>query len=392
MKKHGYMKKWIKAALLRAVSGTAQYCNAPAGKSEGLEGKKTELQRLRTEQVKIAESITRLEAEIAKLDTASVVKAVRAVEVDTLRSRTFLHYIDLQGKIDAEDISYVTPRGMGGQVKALYIKKGDKVSKGQLILKLEDGVLQQNIRQLQSQLDFAKNIYDRQKNLWDKGIGTEVQYLTARNNVDALQKQIDVVKEQLATTNVYAQVDGVADEVNIRTGELFQGITAAGPQVRIVNTSRLKATVDIPENYISKINKGSKVVVSIPDLSKDITATLSVVSQTINPNTRGFLAEIKLPKDAKLKPNQLALVHILDYSNPSVLAIPVNMLQADEKGKYVYVVEKQGERQVARKKTIQTGESYQGFIEIRSGLSDGDLLVTAGYQNLYEGQLVQAEK
>ena len=219
-----------------------------------------------------------------------------------------------------------------------------------------------------------------------------MQYLTARNNVDALQKQIDVVKEQLATTNVYAQVDGVADEVNIRTGELFQGITAAGPQVRIVNTSRLKATVDIPENYISKINKGSKVVVSIPDLSKDISATLSVVSQTINPNTRGFLAEIKLPKDAKLKPNQLALVHILDYSNPSVLAIPVNMLQADEKGKYVYVVEKQGDRQVARKKTIQTGESYQGLIEIRSGLSDGDLLVTAGYQNLYEGQLVQAEK
>ena len=331
------------------------------------------MQRLKSEQVKIAESISLIEAEIAKLDTASVVKAVRTVVVDTLRSAAFQHFIDLQGKIDAEDISYVTPRGMGGQVKALYIKKGDKVSKGQLILKLEDGVLQQNIRQLQSQLDFAKNIYDRQKNLWEKGIGTEVQYLTARNNVDALQKQIDVVKEQLATTNVYAQVDGVADEVNIRTGELFQGITAAGPQVRIVNTSRLKATVDIPENYISKINKGSKVVVSIPDLSKDISATLSVVSQTINPNTRGFLAEIKLPKDAKLKPNQLALVHILDYSNPSVLAIPVNMLQADEKGKYVYVVEKQGERQVARKKTIQTGESYKGLIEIRSGLSDGDL-------------------
>ena len=386
------MKNRIKVALLLAVSGTALYCNAPAGKSEGLEGKKAELQRLKSEQVKIAESISQIEAEIAKLDTASVVKAVRTVVVDTLRSAAFLHYIDLQGKIDAEDISYVTPRGMGGQVKALYIKKGDKVSKGQLILKLEDGVLQQNIRQLQSQLDFAKNIYDRQKNLWEKGIGTEVQYLTARNNVDALQKQIDVVKEQLATTNVYAQVDGVADEVNIRTGELFQGITAAGPQVRIVNTSRLKATVDIPENYISKINKGSKVVVSIPDLSKDISATLSVVSQTINPNTRGFLAEIKLPKDAKLKPNQLALVHILDYSNPSVLAIPVNMLQADEKGKYVYVVEKQGDRQVARKKTIQTGESYQGLIEIRSGLSDGDLLVTAGYQNLYEGQLVQAEK
>ncbi|MFM2146802.1 MAG: hypothetical protein RL732_1638 [Bacteroidota bacterium] len=386
------MKNRIKAALLLAATGTTLYCNAPAGKPEGLEGKKAELQRLKTEQVKIAESISRLEGEIAKLDTTSVVKAVKTVEVDTLRNGAFLHYIDLQGKIDAEDISYVTPRGMGGQVKALFIKKGDKVSKGQLILKLEDGVMQQNIKQLQSQYDFANNIYERQKNLWEKGIGTEVQYLTAKNNVDALQKQIDVVKEQLATTNVYAQVDGVADEVNIRTGELFQGVTAAGPQVRIVNTSRLKATVDIPENYISKINKGSKVVVSIPDLAKDITATLSVVSQTINPNTRGFLAEIKLPKDAQLKPNQLALVHILDYSNPSVLSIPVNMLQADERGKYVYVVEKQGERQVARKKTIQTGESYQGLIEIRSGLSDGDLLVTAGYQNLYEGQLVQAEK
>lgn len=386
------MKQRITVMLLIATIAAVPACNSGAD-TNSLAGKKAELQKLKTEQVKLNESILKLEEEIAKLDTAGGVKQIaRQIEVMALNPVNFTHYIDLQGKIDAEDISYVTPRGMGGQVKALYVKKGDNVNKGQLLLKLDDAILQQNLKQLQSQLDFATNIFNRQKNLWEQGIGTEVQFLTAKNNVEAIEKQMAVLKEQLNTSNVYAEVSGVADEVNVRVGEMFQGVTAAGPQIKIVNTSRLKAVVDIPENYLSRVSKGSKVLINIPDLGIAVPGQISVISQSINANSRGFIAEVKLAYNKAFKPNQVAIVKIQDYAASNIIAVPVNMVQSDEKGKYVYVMETKGDKSYARRKSIVTGESYEGNIEVKSGLAAGDQLVTEGYQTLYEGQLVKLVK
>lgn len=382
------MKKSLVAFLLLSLIAA---CSSETEKKGGLADKKTELQKLKNDQVKLVESIRKLEEEIAKLDTSGGLKQVaKQVEVMTLSPVNFTHYIDLQGRIDAEDISYVTPRGMGGQVRAVYVNKGDAVRKGQLLLKLDDAILQQNLKQLQNQLDFAKNIFQRQKNLWDQGIGTEVQFLTAKNNVESLEKQMDVLKEQMSTSNVYAEVSGIADEVNIRVGEMFQGVTAAGPQIKIVNTSRLKAVVDIPENYLARVARGSKVVVNIPDLPLVVNGEIGLISQSINASSRGFTAEIKLPFNSKLKPNQIAQIKIQDYAANQIIAVPVNMVQSDEKGKYVYVMEKNGEKLIARRKTIITGESYEGSIEVKSGLAAGEQLVTEGYQTLYEGQLVAA--
>lgn len=382
------MKKSLVAFLLLSLIAA---CSSEKEKKGSLTDKKTELQKLKNDQVKLVESIRKLEEEIAKLDTSGGLKQLaKQIEVMTLSPVDFTHYIDLQGRIDAEDISYVTPRGMGGQVKAVYVKKGDAVRKGQLLLKLDDAILQQNLKQLQNQLDFAKNIFQRQKNLWDQGIGTEVQFLTAKNNVESLEKQMDVLKEQMSTSNVYAEVSGIADEVNIRVGEMFQGVTAAGPQIKIVNTSRLKAVVDIPENYLARVARGSKVVVNIPDLPLVVNGEIGLISQSINASSRGFTAEIKLPSNNKLKPNQIAQVKIQDYAASQIIAVPVNMVQSDEKGKYVYVMEKNGEKLIARRKTIITGESYEGSIEVKSGLVAGEQLVTEGYQTLYEGQLVAA--
>ncbi len=386
------MKQRITVMLLIATIAAVPACNSGAD-TNSLAGKKAELQKLKTEQVKLNESILKLEGEIAKLDTAGGVKQIaRQIEVMALNPVNFTHYIDLQGKIDAEDISYVTPRGMGGQVKALFVKKGDNVNKGQLLLKLDDAILQQNLKQLQSQLDFATNIFNRQKNLWEQGIGTEVQFLTAKNNVEAIEKQMAVLKEQLNTSNVYAEVSGVADEVNVRVGEMFQGVTAAGPQIKIVNTSRLKAVVDIPENYLSRVSKGSKVMINVPDLGIAVPGEISVISQSINASSRGFIAEVKLAYNKAFKPNQVAIVKIQDYAASNIIAVPVNMVQSDEKGKYVYVMETKGDKSYARRKSIITGESYEGNIEVKSGLAAGDQLVTEGYQTLYEGQLVKLVK
>jgi RND family efflux transporter MFP subunit len=361
-------------------------CSGNKEENKDLAGKKAELEKLTKERDAIAAKITALEADIQKMSGATGTEKAKLVEITELINQDFAHYIELQGKITTENVSYVTPRGMGGQVKSIYVKEGDNVQKGQLLLKLEDGIIQQNIKQVESQLSFAKNIFSRQENLWKEGIGTEVQYLSAKNNVESLEKQLDLVKEQLSTTSVYAQVSGIVEDVSIRVGETFMGSPMAG--ITIVNPSAMKAVVDVPENYVSKIRKGMPVVVNVPDLNQSFNSIISLISETINVTSRSFVAESKVGGNKDLKPNQIAVVKILDHEAKNAIVIPVETVQSDEKGKYVYIAVVEGNKTVARKKSVTIGEFYDELIEVNAGLAKGDKLITKGYQGLYDGQLI----
>ena len=361
-------------------------CSGNKEENKDLVGKKAELEKLTKERDALSTKISTLEAELQKMDGSASSEKAKLVEVTELLNRDFTHYIELQGKIATENISYVTPRGMGGQVKSVYVKEGDNVKKGQLLMKLEDGIIQQNIKQVESQLSFAKNIFSRQENLWNEGIGTEVQFLSAKNNVESLEKQLDLVKEQLGTTSVYAHVSGIIEDVNIRVGETFIGSPLAG--MTIINPGSLKAVVDVPENYISKIRKGMPVVVNIPDLNQSFNSNINLISETINSISRSFVAESKLTGNANLKPNQIAIVKILDHEAKNTIVVPVETVQSDEKGKYVYVLTQEGNKTIARKRAITIGEFYDEIIEVNAGLATGDKLITKGYQGLYDGQLI----
>ena len=361
-------------------------CSGNKEENKDLAGKKAELEKLTKERDAIAAKITTLETEIQKMSGNTATEKTKLVEVTELINQDFSHYIELQGKITTENVSYVTPRGMGGQVKSIYVKEGDNVKKGQLLMKLEDGIIQQNIKQVESQLSFAKNIFQRQENLWKEGIGTEVQYLSAKNNVESLDKQLDLVKEQLSTTSVYAQVSGIVEDVNIRVGETFMGSPMAS--ITIVNPSAMKAVVDVPENYVSKIRKGMPVVINVPDLNQSFNSSISLISETINVTSRSFVAESKIGGNGNLKPNQIAIVKILDHEAKNAIVIPVETVQSDEKGKYVYVATQEGNKTVARKRVITIGEFYDELIEVNAGLATSDKLITKGYQGLYDGQLI----
>ncbi|MFN5375726.1 MAG: efflux RND transporter periplasmic adaptor subunit [Chitinophagaceae bacterium] len=361
-------------------------CSGNKEENKDLAGKKAELEKLTKERDAIAAKITTLETEIQKMSGNTATEKTKLVEVTELINQDFAHYIELQGKITTENVSYVTPRGMGGQVKSIYVKEGDNVKKGQLLMKLEDGIIQQNIKQVESQLSFAKNIFERQENLWKEGIGTEVQYLSAKNNVESLDKQLDLVKEQLSTTSVYAQVSGIVEDVNIRVGETFMGSPMAS--ITIVNPSAMKAVVDVPENYVSKIRKGMPVVINVPDLNQSFNSSISLISETINVTSRSFVAESKVGGNGNLKPNQIAIVKILDHEAKNAIVIPVETVQSDEKGKYVYVAIQEGNKTVARKRVITIGEFYDELIEVNAGLATSDKLITKGYQGLYDGQLI----
>ena len=234
-------------------------------------------------------------------------------------------------------------------------------------------------------------IYEKQKNLWEQNIGTEVQLITAKNNVETLetqlkgmQEQIKITKEQLLMTNVYSDVSGVAEEVNIRVGETFMG----GMQIKIVNTTQLKVTTQIPENYIDRVTTGKVINITLPDINKTVSSNISLTGKIIDPNSRSFYVEAKIPSDKDFHPNQIALVRIMDYSNPKAISVPVNTLQSDEKGKYVMVLSKEGDKSYARKKIVIIGQFYADKLEIKSGLALGDQVIKEGFQGLYDGQLI----
>ncbi|HEU4472437.1 MAG TPA: efflux RND transporter periplasmic adaptor subunit, partial [Flavisolibacter sp.] len=328
-----------------------------------------------------------------KADPKALAAAAKLVVVMPLSRQDFSHYIQLQGKVDATNISYVAPpNGQGGIVTALYVRQGQSVRKGQVLAKLDDQLIRQQIEPLRVQLATAEDTYRRTQNLWDQGIGTYQQVLGAKTQVESLQKQIAIIQRQVALMTVTAPTSGIADQVNVRVGEAFIGATQAGPQIRIVNTGDLKVVAAVPENYLDRVNVGSKLKVVLPEQNNEtLDAVVSVVQKVIDPNTRSFNIEARIPSQSSLKPNQIAQIRILDYNASNAVVVPLNVVQSDENGKYLFIMEKQGDRTVARKKTVIVGESYGDGIEIKSGLSGNEQLITEGYQNLYEGQVITTE-
>ena len=398
------MQKTI-AIIFLAASVTLASCSSKTD-NQPLAEKKSELEKLKKEQGTLADKIKNLEKDIEKLDTAAVKEDIaKLVGVSAVTTQNFSHYIDLQGRVDADDISYISPRLGGGQVRAIYVKRGDFVKKGQLLIKLDDAIVKQqivaakqNTEALKTQLTLAKDIYNRRNNLWKQGIGTEIELITSRTNVDALEKQlvaadegIKVQQEQWTGSSIYSNVDGIADEVNVRVGEMFTGFMGTTPQIKIVNTNSLKIVTDVPENYSGKVKQGSNMVVLLPDVNKTYNTTVSVSGKVIDPNNRSFRAEAKLPYDGTIRPNQIAQVRILDYSAANAIAIPVNTVGTDEKGKYVYISVSEGGKLIARKKQITVGELYNELIEVKTGLAAGDQLITEGFQNIYDGQLLKVD-
>ena len=353
--------------------------------------KKVKLEGLKKEQSSLTQEIKELEAEIAKLDpNAAQEQNAKLVTLTPVQPGGFEHFIELQGRVDTRNISYVAPpNGQGGIVKALYVTQGQNVRKGQVLARLDDQLIRQQIEPLRVQLSAAEDTYRRTKNLFDQGIGTYQQVLTAQTQAESLRKQIGIIQKQIGLMTVTAPSSGVADQVNVRVGEAFVGATAAGPQIRIVNTSDLKVVADVPENYLSRVAVGSNLEIVLPEENNRIINTkVNVVGKVINLSSRTFQIEAKIPANVNLKPNQLAKVRIKDYGNSNAITIPINTLQNDDKGKFVMLAAKENGKLIAKKRQIVVGELNGDQLEVKSGLQEGDQLITEGFQGLYDGQLL----
>jgi membrane fusion protein, multidrug efflux system len=369
-------------------------------KNDGsLEAKKAEMTRLKDQQDKLGKQITDLQAEIDRLDPASAAIAkAKLVSLTSLKDTSFAHYIDLQGNVVAENYSNISPQGTGGVIRAINVKVGDHVSKGQLLIKLDDALQRQTIASDQTQVEYSKDLYQRRKNLWDQKIGTEVDLVNAKNAVDQAEAKQKIDQEQLDWTNVYSDITGTVSNVNLKPGEFFSSQAQAQAtfdnpgQLQVINTDALKVTVQVPEAYQERVRVGTPVRIVLPGLgNKVITGYIHTALPVISTANRSYTVEIHIPNKDNIRANQVAVVKLEDYTASKTVTIPVNTLLSDETGKYVMVATGEKGKLIAHKKTVTIGQSYGDMAEVTGGLQPGDQLITDGYQGLYEGQAITTQ-
>jgi RND family efflux transporter MFP subunit len=349
--------------------------------------KKEELAKLKSEQQEIAGKIKKLEAELAVLAPVKNDETrVKLVKAQTIQPQTFKHFISVQGTVESDNNILVSPK-MGGVVTAVNVKVGDKVGQGQTMAVIDDAVLQQSIEELKTGLELANTVFEKQQNLWNQKIGSEVQYLQAKNNKESLERKLQTLNAQVAMSRITSPISGVVDEVNIKPGE------AASPGfgvIRVVNLSKIKIKARMADSYIGTVKKGDEVRITLPDINQELNGKISFVSQVVNPQSRTFDIEVMLDnKEEKLKPNMLAVVNINDKTAQEAIVIDANYVQQSEEGDVVYVAGAEGQNQKAQMRKVKTGLTYNGQVEVLEGLKAGDQLITAGYQDLVDGQLIK---
>jgi membrane fusion protein, multidrug efflux system len=359
-------------------------CGGDSLKTDTLSEKKAALVKLQTESKDLLAKIEKLKTEIQKIEPLKVDKT-KSVAIAPITLGTFEHFVEASGRLEAENNIFVSPQ-TGGAITRVFVKIGDFVSKGQKIATIDNTILTNSIQEVQLQLETAKTIFERQKALWDQKIGTEVQYIQAKSSVESLERRITTLKSQISQNVVLAPISGMVDEVRLKEGE----IAAPGLGiVRIINMQNLKVVASVPDTYAGTIGKGASINIKIPDLQKEINSKITYVSQTINPVSRTFTVEAKVPFfDKNLKPNLNTLVKINDKVKTGSIIIPQNLVQNTEQGTIVYIAEMKGDKKVAKAKIVTVGQAYNGKIEILSGLKAGENLIVEGYQEVVDEQLI----
>ena len=385
------MKKLI---LILIVGLTLASCGGEKNKSvETLveSGTITELRAKKDEiastQKEITAQLKQLDQAISKLDT---IKKIPLITTFQAKDAVFNHYLELQGNVQTKQNVIIYPE-MSGLLTQVYVREGQAVSKGQLLARVDDGGMAQQVAQLQIQADLAKTTFERQERLWNQKIGSEIQYLQAKSAYEGQQKVVQQMQSQLAKTSIRAPFSGIVDDIITEQGT----VVGAGQSqiIRIVNLKDMYIETDVPESYISNVTKGKKVVVEFPVLGKTVDATVRQAGNFINPANRTFKVEIAVPnKDKSIKPNLTARLRINDYTNEKAILIPQSIISENAEGEqYIYVVNNKTENNeaIAQRVIIETGKTQGDVIEVIKGIEGGAEIVQEGARSVRDGQPVK---
>lgn len=345
-----------------------------------------QIEQLEKEIQKTEVTLKQLEAELKQLNGQGSVKAGFDKLVSTINASkgTFNTFIEMPGKIISRQNILVGPE-VNGNIIALYVTNGQMVQKGQIIAKVDDQLMVSQIAELESSLSLANDLYERQQKLWEQKVGSELQFLQAKNNKENLEKRLATLQTQMSKAVVRAPMTGVVDEVYLKLGEMA-GMGA--PICRMVNLNDIYIEAEVSEKYIGRVKKGDAVEIFYPSFNKSQTATVSAITQVINPGNRTFKIEVKVANtEGMLKPNLLATVRLKDYSNNEVVIVPTKLVQLTSSGAFIYIVEEG----LAKRRNIKVGKSYGGQTEVLEGLVGSETIIDLGFREVTDGDKVEVK-
>ena len=348
-----------------------------------IKSKKLELSE---RQMELNTQIDLLDAAINKLDPS---RNIPLVTTQLVKDTLFRHFTEVQGDVATKENILIYPE-FSGLLREVYVKEGQKVTKGTILARIDDGGLSSQLAQIEAQAALAKTTFERQKRLWEQNIGSEIQYLEAKTTYDAAQNSVNQIRTQVGKTVVRAPFTGVIDQVISEQGVVVN--PGQNALFRLVNLDNMYVQASVPENYLGKIKTGTSVVVEIAAIGQQFEGVVRQVGNFINPDNRSFQIEVALPnKEGQIKPNLIATVRLNDYTAESAIIVPENTIQQNSQGQtLVYLFEKESDSTgVAKRVIVETGYSYRQDIEILSGLEPGDQIIVEGGRNLRDQQKVK---
>jgi len=370
------MNSILKATTLSFILLAA--CSAP--------DKKSELEALKKQRDGLNEKIAMLETELKKEGGDTSAAKASLVEISQLKANPFLTYIDVQGKVDADENISISSE-IPGTVTRIYAKVGNEVNAGDVLAETDARAILQSISDLQTNLDLANQLFEKQKSLWDQKIGTEIQFLQAKTTKESLEKKMATLQEQYRMTKIISPISGTIDAVDVKVG---QAIAPGVPAIRVINFSNLKVKAELAEIYAGRVKKGDKVKVYFADMNDSIESIINFAARSISNISRTFMVELILDNKKAYHPNMVAKLKINDYvSAQPMISVPVKLLQNSMDGeKFVYVAN----ADKAEKRVVTIGKEYSGMMEILTGLKEGDQLILKGYDSINEGDKISYAK
>mgnify|MGYP002786873139 CR=1 FL=1 len=379
-----YMKSILLNLLLVSLVIVVVSCQKPA---ERVDAQKAQLVELKKQAADINAQIRALETEIAKADPNAIKGNQTLVATLVPGRKEFIRTIDLRGSVESRKNVLLSAEAMGA-IQSLPATEGKKVRAGELLVALDGSILQNSIKELDTQIELAKVVYERQENLWKQKIGTEIKYLEAKSTYESLVGKKKTLQAQLNQTRVYAPFDGTVDAVYVKNGEM---VSPGLPLVRVINPSDSYVSAEVSEVHLGKFKVGDKVEVTLPGKNIACMSAVKAVSSVINDKNRTFRLEIQIPDGQShlFKPNQVAVVKIADYKSANAVAVPSDIILSGKSERYVYKVVKNGAGDEAEKVIIQTGESTNGWTEVTAGLDGTEALIVAGHREVSDGTSVR---
>jgi RND family efflux transporter MFP subunit len=353
-------------------------CGQP---TDDLDAKKEELETAQNELVELKAKIASLEKDIQAADPSFAKSNAVLVSTLTLERKPFEHFVEMRGAVQSRR-NVILSSQAGGIIKNVYAKEGRRVAQGQTLVVLDADVLRNSQAEIRTQLELAKITFEKQEKLWSQKIGTELQYLQAKNQMESLENRLATTNAQLNQTVVKAPFTGTIDRVEALEGEMA---APGAPLVRMVNASDIYVSADVSEGFMGRFSIGDPVEVLFPNSEKNVKSVISSVGQVINPENRTFAVEIKLPAGLEVKPNQVTIVTFRDYVNQSAFTVPTKIIQSDSEGQFIYAVDKQGETTVAKKIYIKAGQGFNSQTEILDGLSGTETIINQGFRDVTDG-------